>query len=139
MNWFRHHSHSGQTGFDLSFTLSAKVIKESLCHREIFSQVFNEKKNYNQLSTVLWVQCTLVFDAGIVGGGIGGTSTAYFLRQLFGKNAKIDIFEKKQVGGRLVTTNIGDNEIEAGGTLIHSQNMYMVNFTKLLGIFFPWI
>lgn len=79
----------------------------------------------------------MVFDAGIVGGGIGGTSTAYFLRQLFGKNAKIDIFEKKQVGGRLVTTNIGDNEIEAGGTLIHPQNMYMVNFTKLLGIFFP--
>lgn len=78
----------------------------------------------------------MVFDAGIVGGGIGGTSTAYFLRQLFGKNAKIDIFEKKQVGGRLVTTNIGDNEIEAGGTLIHPQNMYMVNFTKLLGIFF---
>ena len=81
----------------------------------------------------------MVFDAGIVGGGIGGTSTAYFLRQLFGKNAKIDIFEKKQVGGRLVTTNIEDNEIEAGGTLIHPQNMYMVNFTKLLGIFFPWI
>lgn len=78
----------------------------------------------------------MVFDAGIVGGGIGGTSTAYFLRQLFGKNAKIDIFEKKQVGGRLVTTNIGDNEIEAGGTVIHPQNMYMVNFTKLLGIFF---
>ena len=74
-----------------------------------------------------------------MGGGIGGTSTAYFLRQLFGKNAKIDIFEKKQVGGRLVSTNIGDNEIEAGGTLIHPQNMYMVNFTKLLGIFFPWI
>lgn len=79
----------------------------------------------------------MVFDAGIVGGGIGGTSTAYFLRQLFGKNAKIDIFEKKQVGGRLVTTNIGDNEMEAGGTLIHPQNMYMINFTKLLGIFFP--
>ena len=26
-------SHSGQTGFDLNYTLSAIVIKESLCHR----------------------------------------------------------------------------------------------------------
>lgn len=71
---------------------------------------------------------------GIVGGGIGGTSTAYFLRQLFGKDAKIDIFEKRQVGGRLATIKIGDNQIEAGGTLIHPKNMYMVNFTKLLGL-----
>lgn len=68
-----------------------------------------------------------------MGGGIGGTSTAYFLRQLFGKEAKIDIFEKRQVGGRLTTIKIGDNQIEAGGTLIHPKNMYMVNFTKLLG------
>lgn len=75
------------------------------------------------------------FNAGIVGGGIGGTSTAYFLRQLFGKDAKIDIFEKRQVGGRLATIKIGDNQIEAGGTLIHPKNMYMVNFTKLLGKF----
>lgn len=70
-----------------------------------------------------------------MGGGIGGTSTAYFLRQLFGKEAKIDIFEKRQVGGRLTTIKIGDNQIEAGGTLIHPKNMYMVNFTKLLGKF----
>ncbi|XP_048728291.1 prenylcysteine oxidase 1-like [Ostrea edulis] len=71
---------------------------------------------------------------GIVGGGIGGTSTAYFLRQLFGDDAKIDIFEKRQVGGRLATISIGNQQFEAGGAVIHPKNMYMVNFTKLLGL-----
>ncbi|XP_062582100.1 prenylcysteine oxidase 1-like [Saccostrea cucullata] len=71
---------------------------------------------------------------GIVGGGIGGTSTAYFLRQLFGNDAKIDIFEKRHIGGRLATLTLGDHQFEAGGTLIHPKNMYMVNFTKLLGL-----
>ena len=69
----------------------------------------------------------------IVGAGVGGTSAAYFLRELFGNNVDIDIFEKGQVGGRLALLKMGEHYYNAGGTIIHPQNMYMVNFTDILG------
>ncbi|KAL3841327.1 hypothetical protein ACJMK2_019489 [Sinanodonta woodiana] len=71
---------------------------------------------------------------GIVGAGVGGTSAAYFLRELFGDSAQIDIFERKAVGGRLAVINIDDHYYNAGGSIIHPQNMYMVNFTNMLGL-----
>ena len=77
-----------------------------------------------------WLFCTLT---GIVGAGIGGTSAAYFLRELFGDNVDIDIFEKGQVGGRLAAVKISDHFYNAGGTIIHPANSYMVNFTDILG------
>ena len=54
---------------------------------------------------------------------------------MYGEDASIDLFEKKAIGGRLATVVIGDNEYEAGGSLIHPKNLYMVNFTKILGKF----
>lgn len=71
---------------------------------------------------------------GIVGAGIGGTSAAYFLRELFGDNVEIDIFEKQHVGGRITPVTISGNNYNAGGTIIHPSNLYMVNFTDLLGL-----
>lgn len=70
----------------------------------------------------------------IVGAGIGGTSAAYFLRELFGDNVDLDIFEKGQVGGRLATVKISDHYYNAGGSIVHPKNMYMVNFTEMLGL-----
>lgn len=46
---------------------------------------------------------------------------------------KIDLYEAKTIGGRLATVKIDNNEIEAGGAIIHSKNMYMQKFVKLLG------
>lgn len=71
---------------------------------------------------------------GIVGAGIGGTSVAFFLRELFGENVDIDVFEKQHVGGRLAPVTISEQNYNAGGTIIHPGNMYMVNFTNLLGL-----
>ncbi|KAK3580906.1 hypothetical protein CHS0354_008196 [Potamilus streckersoni] len=71
---------------------------------------------------------------GIVGAGVGGTSAAYFLRELFGDSAQIDVFERKVVGGRLAVINIDDHYYNVGGSIIHPQNMYMVNFTNMLGL-----
>ncbi|XP_021371606.1 prenylcysteine oxidase 1-like [Mizuhopecten yessoensis] len=70
----------------------------------------------------------------IVGGGIGGTSAAYFMRELFGSDAVIDLYEKNTIGGRLATVNINSREYESGGSIIHPENLYMVNFTKILGL-----
>lgn len=69
----------------------------------------------------------------MIGAGIGGTSSAYYLRQLFGDQATIDIYEAEEVGGRLATVNLGGKEIETGGNIIHPDNQYMVNFTELFG------
>ncbi|XP_036118911.1 prenylcysteine oxidase 1 [Molossus molossus] len=70
----------------------------------------------------------------IIGAGIGGTSAAYYLRQKFGKDVKIDLFERGEVGGRLATTAIQGQEYEAGGSVIHPLNLHMKRFVKDLGL-----
>ncbi|CAB1318431.1 unnamed protein product [Coregonus sp. 'balchen'] len=70
----------------------------------------------------------------VVGAGIGGTATAYFLRQEFGAAVKIDVFEPGTVGGRLATQNIGDYEYETGGAVIHPLNLHMKHFLERLGL-----
>lgn len=73
------------------------------------------------------------FVTGIVGAGIGGTSASYFLKELFGGKVEIDIFEKQHVGGRLAPITISGQNYNAGGSVIHLANVYMVNFTEMLG------
>ncbi|CAL1682199.1 unnamed protein product [Lasius platythorax] len=70
----------------------------------------------------------------IVGGGIGGASASHFLTELFNGSLMIDLYEAKTIGGRLATVNIDNNEIEAGGSVIHPKNMYMQKFVKLMGL-----
>nr|DBA32055.1 TPA: hypothetical protein GDO54_007805 [Pyxicephalus adspersus] len=72
--------------------------------------------------------------SAVVGAGIGGTSTAYFLRQKFGKDVQIDVYEKGEVGGRLATIEIEGNQYEAGGSVIHPLNLHMKAFVKELGL-----
>lgn len=89
---------------------------------------------YYQLFLVILV--FLCFMSAIVGGGLGGTAAAYFLRQLFGDQLQVDVFEGKSVGGRLAVISIEGQEYEAGGAVIHPRNEYMVNLTKLLGEYY---
>ncbi|XP_053443093.1 prenylcysteine oxidase 1 [Nycticebus coucang] len=70
----------------------------------------------------------------IIGAGIGGTSAAYILRQKFGKDVKIDVFEREEVGGRLATMMVQGQEYEAGGSIIHPLNLHMKRFVKDLGL-----
>lgn len=72
---------------------------------------------------------------GVIGGGIGGTGAAYFLRQLFGRDGiKVDLYEQEAVGGRLATVNIDGLEYEIGGSVIHPKNHYVVELMKDLGL-----
>uniref|UniRef100_K7G3K5 Prenylcysteine oxidase 1 n=1 Tax=Pelodiscus sinensis TaxID=13735 RepID=K7G3K5_PELSI len=73
----------------------------------------------------------------VIGAGIGGTSAAYFLRQKFGKDVRIDVFEKGTVGGRLATVNVEGKDYEAGGSVIHPLNLHMKHFVKELGLSVP--
>ncbi|XP_076024763.1 prenylcysteine oxidase 1-like [Genypterus blacodes] len=70
----------------------------------------------------------------VVGAGIGGTSTAHFLRQHFGPEVQVDVFEKAEVGGRLATVTVNHNDYESGGSIIHSLNLHMQEFVKQLGL-----
>lgn len=70
----------------------------------------------------------------VIGGGIGGTAAAYYLRQEFGVGVTIDVFEPGTVGGRLATVKIGDHEYETGGSVIHPLNLHMKHFIEKLGI-----
>uniref|UniRef100_A0A3B1K477 Prenylcysteine oxidase 1 n=1 Tax=Astyanax mexicanus TaxID=7994 RepID=A0A3B1K477_ASTMX len=70
----------------------------------------------------------------VIGGGIGGTSAAYFLRQEFGSSVKIDVFEAGTVGGRLATENIRGQDYENGGSIIHPLNLHMKHFVDRLGL-----
>uniref|UniRef100_A0A672REM3 Prenylcysteine oxidase 1 like n=1 Tax=Sinocyclocheilus grahami TaxID=75366 RepID=A0A672REM3_SINGR len=69
----------------------------------------------------------------VVGAGIGGTATAHFLRQHFGPEVSIDVFEKGSVGGRLATVTVNHQDYESGGSIIHSLNLHMQDFVQQLG------
>lgn len=72
----------------------------------------------------------------VIGGGIGGTATSYFLTQLFGAGkVHIDIYEARQIGGRLATVDVAGRNYETGGSIIHPRNKYMVSFVKTFGWF----
>lgn len=69
----------------------------------------------------------------MVGAGIGGTAAAFYLREEFGPNVKIDVFEPGDIGGRLATVKIGEHEYETGGSVIHPLNLHMKHFMDRLG------
>ncbi|XP_038048830.1 prenylcysteine oxidase-like [Patiria miniata] len=70
----------------------------------------------------------------IIGGGVGGTSAAYFLRKLLGSSASIDLYEPHVIGGRVATVNIAGRDYESGGSIIHPKNKYMVDFRQEFGL-----
>ena len=77
--------------------------------------------------------CICVLCLAVIGAGISGASSAFYLRQLFGTDVSIDIYEKHKVGGRLASVQFSGKEYESGGSVIHPGNAYMVNFTRMFG------
>ena len=69
----------------------------------------------------------------IIGAGIGGASTAYFLKQKFGASCQISIFESDHIGGRLATVKMANQEYEIGGSIIHSANKIMTELVEIVG------
>ena len=54
------------------------------------------------------------FRVAVIGGGIGGTTAALFLREEFGDEVDIDLYEKDRIGGRLATIEMGGRFYESG-------------------------
>lgn len=83
------------------------------------------------LHVVEYVTIVVCYSA-IIGGGIGGSSCAHYMRKQFGNDADIVLFESSVLGGRLATVEIGNRLYESGGSIIHPENKYMVEFAKSL-------
>lgn len=72
----------------------------------------------------------------VVGSGMAGASTAYFLRS-YGedKNLDIEVFERhSRVGGRMATVELAGDTFEAGASILHPKNLHAVRFVELLGL-----
>ena len=71
----------------------------------------------------------------IIGAGLAGSSAAYFLREIFGDDLALVVFEQApQVGGRAQRRAFAGTSIEIGATLIHSSNAYLARFIEMLGL-----
>ena len=71
---------------------------------------------------------------GIIGGGIGGCSAAYFLRELCGDNVEIHVFNDSEVvGGRCAVIEFEGDIYESGGAVIHTSKKHMVQFREKFG------
>lgn len=69
----------------------------------------------------------------VVGAGVAGAFTAYFLRQQLGPEAEIVVWERQaRPGGRVSEMEIAGRRMEAGATLIHSSNRYLVEAMERL-------
>lgn len=75
--------------------------------------------------------------SAIIGAGIGGTSCAHYLREIYDDSIEIDIYEGNKVGGRLNSVVLSNGyEYEVGGSIIHDRNKYMSELASLLGELF---
>jgi prenylcysteine oxidase/farnesylcysteine lyase len=71
----------------------------------------------------------------IIGSGIGGASTASFLRDALGNGPELTVFEASdRVGGRVREIEVAGSQMEAGGAAVHSLNEYMVSFARKLNL-----
>uniref|UniRef100_A0ACD5Y489 Uncharacterized protein n=1 Tax=Avena sativa TaxID=4498 RepID=A0ACD5Y489_AVESA len=75
-------------------------------------------------------------DICIVGSGISGASTAFFLTNYTSALPhELRVFERRnKVGGRLATVTVSGDEFEAGGSIIHPRNLHVRRFAALLGL-----
>lgn len=74
------------------------------------------------------------FRYAVIGSGIGGASAAYFVKESL-HHATVDVYERSDIlGGRLHHVVMDGNEFEAGGSVMHKENMYARKFAKVLNL-----
>jgi protoporphyrinogen oxidase len=71
----------------------------------------------------------------IIGGGIAGMSTAYYLKKQYGHEAAIDIYERgNDIGGLAGTIPVGDTNIEKYYHHIFTHDKYYLDLAEDLGL-----
>eukprot|EP01069_Polyplicarium_translucidae_P001246 Polyplicarium_translucidae@DN1592_c0_g1_i2.p1 len=75
----------------------------------------------------------------IVGGGIGGAATSFFLRNQLPRRClndlRIEVFEESaDVGGRIRSMSASGRRAEVGAGVVHSSNRYFSSFVETLNL-----
>ena len=68
----------------------------------------------------------------VIGGGIGGTALAHWLRELYGDDLDLTVICDGPIGGRCQSVRVGDKEYEGGAAIISELNMYLRSFLQKL-------
>lgn len=70
----------------------------------------------------------------VVGSGAAGASATHRLRTVLGPRARLTVFEREQViGGRAHQVDFAGEQIEVGGTLIHTSNTRLADLAGEVG------
>lgn len=69
----------------------------------------------------------------IIGGGVGGCSAAYFLKKNGGGALDIHVFNDGEIGGRCAVIDFDGETYEAGASVIHTSNKYLMDFKEEFG------
>ena len=124
-----------------SITLTQQVMSESSKIPQKSSAIYRLFKYTVLLSIVLLLVGSghqLVGNrqprVAILGAGMGGTGAAYFLHERLA--ADIHVFKQKDesVGGRARTIRVGGRDYEAGGSVFHVSNQYMMSLSDHFGL-----
>ena len=91
------------------------------------------KKDYESLPPVTQEQLKTVRKVAVIGYGVGGTATAYFLRELLGTSVELHVFSDGKVGGRTGVVEFSGETFEAGASIIHKKNLYMSALSAKFG------
>ena len=74
---------------------------------------------------------------GIVGAGITGSSSAYFVREAlegYGDNLQLTVFESSdRLCGRMRSAWLDGKPYEVGAAVAHPKNQYLGEFVDILG------
>jgi len=91
------------------------------------------KEDYESLYSVEQKPLKTTRKVAVIGYGAGGTSTAYFLRELLGNSVELHVFSDGKVGGRAGIVEISGKKFEAGAANIHKENLYMSGLSAKFG------
>ena len=89
--------------------------------------------DYESLDPVSQKPLKTTRKVAVIGYGIGGTATAYFLRELLGASVELHVFSDGKVGGRIGVVEIAGKRFEAGAANIHKKNHYVNELSAKLG------
>ena len=91
------------------------------------------KKDYDSLYSVNQKPLSTTRKVAVIGYGVGGTSTAYFIQELLGTSVELHVFSDGKVGGRTGVVEFCGKTFEAGASIIHKKNRYMSGLSAKFG------